>query len=189
MKVLRTVVVLDRGDLIDGQEWASMHEAYVSAIRKVVHPPGNDKFVIRRKARKISASGAPSDQWMRNGVGPIRDQFLANLSDAGWEAERPVGLERGSPALKRVHEEANVVLKDYPSKRDFRLDDQDWSEVFHEKVGDFDFFTELDGGVRCAIEWETGNISSSHRSMNKLCLVMFAGLIDLGVLILPSRLL
>src|SRR5262249_51834562 len=126
MKVVRTVVVVDRGNLIDSQEWAAMHETYVSAIRGVVHPPGNDKFVIRRKTRKISASGARSNQWMRNGVVPIRDQFLGKLREEGWEAERPVGLERGSLALQQVHEKANVLFKDYPDKTGFRLDDQNW---------------------------------------------------------------
>jgi hypothetical protein len=189
MKFVRTVVVFDRGNLLDSEQWAAMHGTYVNALRGVVHPPGNDKFVIRKKTKKVTASGALSNQWMRKGVVPIRDQFLANLKNSGWDAEKPVELERGSPALERAHERADVVLKDYPGKRNFRLDDHDWGEIFHQKVGDFDFFTELEGGVRCVIEWETGNISSSHRSMNKLCLVMLAGLIDIGVVILPSRLL
>jgi hypothetical protein len=188
MKFIRTVVVFDRGSLIDSEQWATMHKTYVEALHGVVHPPGNGRFVIRKKIRKLTASGNPSTQWMRNGVVPIKDQFLANLRKAGWLAEKPV-VERGSPALQKAHERAAVLLKEYPSKRDFRLEDPDWAEVFHEKVGDFDFFTEIKGGVRCVIEWETGNISSSHRSMNKLCLVMLAGLIDIGVVILPSRLL
>ena len=189
MKFLRTIVVFDRGNLLDSTQWAAMHETYVNAIRGIVHPPGNDRFVIRKKTRKLTASGAKSNQWIRNGVVPIRDQFLANLKDAGWQTESPAGLITGSPALQRVQERMEDPLKDYPSNRDFRLDDQDWGDIFHEKVGDFDFFTELEGGIRCAIEWETGNISSSHRSMNKLCLVMLAGLITMGVLVLPSRLL
>jgi hypothetical protein len=43
------------------------------------------------------------------------------------------------------------------------------------------------GGHRVAIEWETGNISSSHRSMNKLALALGNGVVDIGVLVLPSR--
>jgi len=39
-------------------------------------------------------------------------------------------------------------MKEYPGNRDYRLQDQDWSKVFHEKVGDFDFFSELE--VECA---------------------------------------
>ena len=189
MKFIRTVAVFDRGNLLDSEEWAAMHETYVNALRAIVHPPGNDRFVIRRKIRKLTASGAPTSQWIRNGVVPIRDQFLANLQDAGWRAEKPVGLECGSPALEQARERAAVQLEEYPSRVTLRLDDPDWAEILHNKVGDFDFFTELGDGVRCVIEWETGNISSSHRSMNKLCLVMLAGLIDIGVVILPSRLL
>jgi Restriction endonuclease BamHI len=36
-------------------------------------------------------------------------------------------------------------------------------------------------------EWETGNISSSHRSMNKLALGVLEGAISGGVLIAPTR--
>lgn len=38
-----------------------------------------------------------------------------------------------------------------------------------------------------AVEWETGNISSSHRSLNRLALGLLAGSIAGGVLVLPSR--
>lgn len=189
MRFVRTVVVFDRGRLIDSDEWATMHASYVQALNAVVHPPGTDQFTIRRKMKKLNTEGKPTDQWVRNGVVPIKNQFLANLKSAGWHAERPTGLTRESEALERAKEKAKVLLKEYPEKRDVCLDDASLGEVFHDKVGDFDFFTELSGGTRCVIEWETGNISSSHRSMNKLCLVMLAGLVDIGVVILPSRLL
>ena len=38
-----------------------------------------------------------------------------------------------------------------------------------------------------AVEWETGNISSSHRSINKLALGLLKEIIVAGVLILPTR--
>lgn len=189
MKFIRTVVVIDKGTLLDSTQWADIHKIYVDAIQAIVHPPRNDRFVIRRKVRKLTADGKPTKQWRRNGVVPIKDQFISNLSNSGWICEKPAGLDRASAALSEAHVTANTLLRDFPGKRHFQLDDQDWVEIFREKVGDFDFFCELNGGLRCAIEWETGNISSSHRSMNKLCLVMLAGLIDIGVLILPSRLL
>jgi len=37
------------------------------------------------------------------------------------------------------------------------------------------------------VEWETGNISSSHRAMNKLALGMLQGILVGGILILPTR--
>lgn len=38
-----------------------------------------------------------------------------------------------------------------------------------------------------AVEWETGNISSSHRALNKMCLGMLKGTLIGGALILPTR--
>ncbi len=38
-----------------------------------------------------------------------------------------------------------------------------------------------------AVEWETGNISSSHRALNKMALGMLDGTLLGGILILPSR--
>ena len=37
------------------------------------------------------------------------------------------------------------------------------------------------------VEWETGNISSSHRALNKMCLGMQKGILVGGMLILPTR--
>jgi len=37
------------------------------------------------------------------------------------------------------------------------------------------------------VEWETGNISSSHRSMNKLTMLVADGVIAAGCLVVPSR--
>jgi hypothetical protein len=36
-------------------------------------------------------------------------------------------------------------------------------------------------------EWETGNISSSHRAVNKMALGLLTGRISGGVLVLPAR--
>lgn len=38
-----------------------------------------------------------------------------------------------------------------------------------------------------AVEWETGNISSSHRALNKIALGIIKGVLCGGILILPSR--
>jgi len=38
-----------------------------------------------------------------------------------------------------------------------------------------------------AVEWETGNISSSHRAVNKMALGILKGLLVGGILILPTR--
>lgn len=38
-----------------------------------------------------------------------------------------------------------------------------------------------------ALEWETGNISSSHRALNKMALGLLKGLLVCGILVVPSR--
>ena len=37
-----------------------------------------------------------------------------------------------------------------------------------------------------ALEWETGNISSSHRALNKMALGLMKGLLAAGILVVPS---
>lgn len=54
------------------------------------------------------------------------------------------------------------------------------------KPGNLDAVLNTDNGT-IAIEWETGNISSSHRALNKLCLGLTKNVISAGVLIVPSR--
>ncbi len=38
-----------------------------------------------------------------------------------------------------------------------------------------------------ALEWETGNISSSHRALNKMAVGLLRGVLACGVLVVPSR--
>jgi hypothetical protein len=52
--------------------------------------------------------------------------------------------------------------------------------------GKFDALLETEFGP-VVVEWETGNISSSHRSLNKMALGIMAGKIAAGILIVPSR--
>lgn len=53
-------------------------------------------------------------------------------------------------------------------------------------LGDFDAV--LEGPEKpVVVEWETGNISSSHRSMNKLTMLVSTGVISAGILVVPSR--
>lgn len=45
----------------------------------------------------------------------------------------------------------------------------------------------LNDGRFFGVEWETGNISSSHRAINRLKLGMLQGVLAGGILVLPSR--
>lgn len=54
------------------------------------------------------------------------------------------------------------------------------------RFGSFDALLHTSRGP-AVVEWETGNISSSHRSLNKMALFLSEGKIAAGVLIVPSR--
>lgn len=55
-----------------------------------------------------------------------------------------------------------------------------------QRLGSFDAV--LSGPEKpIVVEWETGNISSSHRSMNKLTMLVSTGVISAGVMVVPSR--
>lgn len=45
----------------------------------------------------------------------------------------------------------------------------------------------LPNGKFFGVEWETGNIASSHRALNRLTLAIRDGLLEGGALVLPSR--
>lgn len=53
-------------------------------------------------------------------------------------------------------------------------------------AGKIDAVRETDFGP-FAMEWETGNISSSHRSLNKMALGIIQGTLAGGALVVPSR--
>ena len=179
MKVIRTVVVLDRGNIIDSEEWGRIHSAYTDSIRAMVHPPSSKNFTIRQKTRKLNAKGKPTTQWNRNGVTPIKEQFLDEMLKRHWKLELPLNISVFMENYK-TPKEADELFLEYPSKKAI-------TEPLHNLVGDFDCSFTVADKWRAVIEWETGNISSSHRSMNKLCLALMAAQIEVGVLIVPSR--
>jgi hypothetical protein len=53
-------------------------------------------------------------------------------------------------------------------------------------LGDFDALKPSSFGPM-VVEWETGNISSSHRSLNKMTMLLGKGIISTGTLVVPSR--
>lgn len=53
------------------------------------------------------------------------------------------------------------------------------------QVGDLDAVLATESGY-VGFEWETGNISSSHRAINKLVLSLFTGDLVGGILVVPS---
>lgn len=167
MKWLRTLILFNQGNVMSSDGWATVHESYRRSISSIQHPQGSGELTLRPKERRPG-----STQFNRNGVGYLRSSFLRNMVDVeNWEDEGDVdlGIGRIQPAIRL-----------FPSLEEYR-------EPIDSEFGGFDFVTTTSDGVKVAIEWETGNISSSHRSMNKLAIALKAGIIQAGVLIVPSH--
>lgn len=99
-----------------------------------------------------------------NGVKPIKEGFTAKLHDNGWRLEGA-----------------------YPQAKDNDDATDDLQRVT--RPGAFDAWLDLDSYnfQPFVVEWETGNISSSHRAINKLALALLTGHISGGLLVLPTR--
>lgn len=167
MRWLRTLILFDQGGVLASEDWKHVHESYVRSISSIDHPEGTGTLTLRRKVRH-------GTQWTRNGVNYLRSRFLRHVTSVeGWQPEGMVDLDRD-------RKQEPLLL--YPSLEVYR-------EPITSDFGGFDFISTGPTGLKVAIEWETGNISSSHRSMNKLAIALERGIIQIGVLILPSRLL
>lgn len=102
-------------------------------------------------------SGKKSGQG--NGVVPIKAKPMKVLKDAGWTLEYPW----------EVATKTGVTGKRSKGTR----------------PGDIDAAKQFDDGL-VVVEWETGNVSSSHRAINKMALGLVAEKCVAGVLILPN---
>jgi len=116
-------------------------------------------------------------------------QALAEVEEAVRAVDWPIGTGRFCICPER---RGNGVS---PIKRRFQslLSDAGWALEHRMELGSrlrpgpVDAAKTLEDGRVFAVEWETGNISSSHRAMNKLALGMLDGKVAAGVLILPTR--
>jgi len=92
-----------------------------------------------------------------NGVIPIKKQFAAKIEARGWRLEEKFPKLSDEEARKRRPGDVDAA---------FDLGDREEDRFF--------------------VEWETGNISSSHRAMNKMALALKLGLITGGMWVVPS---
>ncbi len=95
-----------------------------------------------------------------NGVVPIKAKPMKLLKEDGWSLEYPweVATKTGVTGQKRAK---------------------------GSRPGDIDAAKQFDQGL-VVVEWETGNVSSSHRAINKMALGLVAKKCVAGVLVIPN---
>ena len=108
-----------------------------------------------------------------------------------WTGPAGQANSRSTPNLERSRGEGNGVK---PIKLGLmgELKEQGWKLeepldiAILKKPGKLDAVLYTDYGP-VALEWETGNISSSHRALNKIALGLLKGVLACGILVVPSR--
>lgn len=115
------------------------------------------KVVNPPNSDKLTLRKISKDKKQRNGVTILKSLFASNILNQS----------------KQWHSEYNVKTT---TENNF-------------KVGktDFVFIDEATNLPLVLVEWETGNISSSHRSLNKMVLALKYKIVSHAVLVLPSR--
>lgn len=138
------------------------------------------------KTEVLIAQGAfaASPEWAQ-----IQEELRAAVQRVTW----PPGNDRFTihPQSGKKRGEGNGVK---PIKDAFveALEDFGWEPEQRLRIGTVRSAGKIDVIKRTphgifAVEWETGNISSSHRSMNKLALGIIQDVIVGGCIVLPTR--
>jgi len=167
MKIVREETLLSCGKYAASAEWKKTRKSLYKAITEVDWPRGAGTFTIYPESGKKRGRG--------NGVKPIKLGLMDELQRQGWQLEEPLGIA----ILNRPEEEdepAPQPGKKKPAKKKARK----------KKPGNLDAVLYTDYGP-VALEWETGNISSSHRALNKMALGLLKGVLACGILVVPSR--
>ena len=109
-------------------------------------------------------------------------QAIASVVWPPNTADFTINPTRHGNGVKPIKEGCMVTLEEYfgwqPEAIIPVLDDN--------KPGKVDALKQISLG-NIVFEWETGNISSSHRALNKIALGMLNGTIVAGILVLPTR--
>ncbi|MDE3164701.1 MAG: hypothetical protein KGN36_02765 [Acidobacteriota bacterium] len=179
MKLIDTYLLASAEDTTKTEGWKETHQAISNSIKAMVWPKGGKKFRIPRKFRYKTSRGGKV-KWRRNGVNPVKAMFRALMKEQQCLAEHCLKLDKYFTQLRDAAQKSKRQILHYPG-------DKPVTEKLNESVGDFDFYYEHESGFKTVVEWESGNISSSHRSLNKMCMALWANLCDAAVLVLPSR--
>jgi hypothetical protein len=140
--------------------------------------------IIRVETLLAVGEYAQSEEWRRT-----RTTLHQAIRDVDWPAGS--GMFTIYPERGKKRSEGNGVT---PIKNGFMryLESQGWRReepldiATHLRPGDLDAVLHTRYGP-LAIEWETGNVSSSHRALNKMALGLLKGLLAGGLLIIPTR--
>lgn len=140
--------------------------------------------VVQEERLLARGSYATSSEWRRT-----RKSLIKAIKEVDWPPGSGAftiypesGKQRGSGnGVKPIKLGLMKELERQGWKLEGRLD-----RTILARIGKVDAVLDTNYGP-VALEWETGNISSSHRALNKMALGLLKGALACGILVVPSR--
>ncbi len=135
---------------------------------------------IVHETNLINAGVFESGEWTT-----IREEIHNSIASVVWPkgaSNFSINPVRKGNGVKPIKDGCMIVLRER-----FRWKTEEF--IFprgFKKVGKVDALKQTQTKP-FVLEWETGNISSSHRSLNRIALGLLHGIIVGGVLVLPTR--
>jgi len=166
MKISHTYTLVDEGTFSSTDAWEQSRNQVIESIKTVYWPLGNDQFTIR-----------PENTG--NGVSPITEIFETNLDNKeGWSSTGRTHFKTVLDRMGLLDQVIDHLSSYYDDPEDFIS--SPWFDAVRR--------LEIDGKTELnVVEWETGNISSSHRSLNRISLGLVTEIVTGGIVILPTR--
>jgi hypothetical protein len=169
LKIVETVTLISAGSYPDSAEWKTQRDKIHKAIEGTVWPPKSGKFTIYPESGKKSGKG--------NGVKPIKAMTIDALTNGCDDTYGQLNKAKKLPTSACWVREVPFPPLPPPGKAP--------RVKKGERPGKSDLIYLCGQGLIC-FEWETGNISSSHRSLNKMAQGLMSGDVQAGVLVVPS---
>lgn len=130
----------------------------------------------------IQAGEIETELFWSTAIGEVQ----TSIKKVVWPPGNPLGEFAIFPESGKKRGEGNGVK---PIKNDFliALNNDGWDIREHANPHRFDAVKYDQNRNYIGLEWETGNISSSHRSINRILLAHQLGECQVGMLILPTK--
>ncbi len=202
MKIVESKVLIEKlpGEDVHKQIDTISFEVQ-EAIRKMVHPVNSTKFVIN--PTPINKSDGKKD-YHQNGVYYLKYAFAKNiLHSKDWYAEDPGFLPNAlyneiceSKSLLQtqvLRHKKNTAHNNIKQTRLIPLSDEreNLIEQANKKGwGKIDFLRKItvnNVNFTFVVEWDTGNVSSSHRAINKIISALYFSNTIGGIIIVPMK--
>jgi hypothetical protein len=140
--------------------------------------------IVREESLISCGKYAKSEDWKRT-----RASLHKAITEVDWPRGSGKFTIHAQSGKKRGEGNGVTPIKDGLIDE---LEKQGWKKEQYldilktKRPGKVDAILETPHGI-VALEWETGNISSSHRALNKMALGLLKGVLAAGILVVPSR--